>query len=155
MLRIAVLWQCPVNQSVGYDCAKASICIPQPYNILPMLGSIPSTSGRSLSTTAALRRPTACFRVGRCLAVRAVAESREYYDYKDMPPLPLTVTRITIPSLGYTVSAQHPLIHDAPRCRRYVHPCATYSTGDIAHISLLVEGQSAAHIITCTLSHRW
>lgn len=31
------------------------------------------------------------------------AESKEYYDYKDMPPLPLTVSRIHIPSLGYTV----------------------------------------------------
>lgn len=31
------------------------------------------------------------------------AESKEYYDYKDMPPLPLTVSRIHIPKLGYTV----------------------------------------------------
>ena len=31
------------------------------------------------------------------------AESKEYYDYKDMPPLPLTVKRIWIPKLGYTV----------------------------------------------------
>ncbi|PNW83735.1 hypothetical protein CHLRE_05g241100v5 [Chlamydomonas reinhardtii] len=36
-----------------------------------------------------------------CVAVRA--EKKEYYDYKDMPPLPLTVTRIHIPKLDYTV----------------------------------------------------
>lgn len=32
-----------------------------------------------------------------------MAAKKEYYDYKDMPPLPLTVTRITVPNLGYTV----------------------------------------------------
>lgn len=31
------------------------------------------------------------------------AEKKEYYDYKDMPPLPLTVTRVFIPKLGYEV----------------------------------------------------
>jgi len=31
------------------------------------------------------------------------SSTQEYYDYKDMPPLPLTVARITIPQLGYTV----------------------------------------------------
>ncbi len=31
------------------------------------------------------------------------AESKEYYDYKDMPPLPMTVKRISIPKLDYTV----------------------------------------------------
>lgn len=31
------------------------------------------------------------------------AERREYYDFKDMPPMPLTVSRIHIPALGYTV----------------------------------------------------
>lgn len=31
------------------------------------------------------------------------AENKEYYDYKDMPPLPLTVSKIYIPKLGYTV----------------------------------------------------
>eukprot|EP00877_Chromochloris_zofingiensis_P009097 jgi/Chrzof1/4440/Cz14g13080.t1 len=30
-------------------------------------------------------------------------EKKEYYDYKDMPPLPLTVSRIYIPDLDYTV----------------------------------------------------
>jgi hypothetical protein len=35
--------------------------------------------------------------------VRCRAERKEYYDYKDMPPLPVTVTRIHIPELGYTV----------------------------------------------------
>eukprot|EP00195_Chlamydomonas_chlamydogama_P012439 CAMPEP_0202911274 /NCGR_PEP_ID=MMETSP1392-20130828/54491_2 /ASSEMBLY_ACC=CAM_ASM_000868 /TAXON_ID=225041 /ORGANISM="Chlamydomonas chlamydogama, Strain SAG 11-48b" /LENGTH=152 /DNA_ID= /DNA_START= /DNA_END= /DNA_ORIENTATION= len=37
----------------------------------------------------------------RGVAVRA--EKREYYDYKDMPPLPLTVTRIYIPELDHVV----------------------------------------------------
>ncbi len=27
----------------------------------------------------------------------------QYYDYKDMPPLPLTVSKIYIPELNYTV----------------------------------------------------
>ncbi|GLC40050.1 hypothetical protein PLESTF_001971400 [Pleodorina starrii] len=36
-------------------------------------------------------------------AVAVVAEKKEYYDYKDMPPLPLTVTRIYVPKLDYTV----------------------------------------------------
>lgn len=39
----------------------------------------------------------------RARAVHCRAERREYYDFKDMPPLPLTVSRIYIPSLGYTV----------------------------------------------------
>jgi hypothetical protein len=34
------------------------------------------------------------------------AERREYYDFKDMPPLPLTVARIYVPSLSYTVVDQ-------------------------------------------------
>ncbi len=36
-------------------------------------------------------------------SISVVAEKKEYYDYKDMPPLPLTVTRIHIPKLDYTV----------------------------------------------------
>lgn len=39
----------------------------------------------------------------RCYSVRCRTERKEYYDYKDMPPLPVTVTRIYIPSLDYTV----------------------------------------------------
>jgi len=31
------------------------------------------------------------------------AEKKEYYDYKDMPPLPMTISKISIPELGYTV----------------------------------------------------
>lgn len=31
------------------------------------------------------------------------AEKKEYYNYKDMPPLPLTVIKIHIPELGLTV----------------------------------------------------
>lgn len=41
----------------------------------------------------------------RC-SVLCRAERREYYDFKDMPPLPLTVSRIHIPSLSYTVVDQ-------------------------------------------------
>jgi hypothetical protein len=33
----------------------------------------------------------------------AAAERKEYYSYKDMPPVPLTVSRITIPALDYVV----------------------------------------------------
>lgn len=36
-----------------------------------------------------------------CASIRC--EQKEYYDYKDMPPLPLTVKRIAVPQLGYTV----------------------------------------------------
>jgi hypothetical protein len=39
----------------------------------------------------------------RSTAVACRAERREYYDFKDMPPLPLTVSRIYIPKLDYTV----------------------------------------------------
>lgn len=39
----------------------------------------------------------------RHCSISVVAEKKEYYDYKDMPPLPLTVTRIHIPKLDYTV----------------------------------------------------
>lgn len=39
----------------------------------------------------------------RRAAVSCRAERREYYDFKDMPPLPLTVSRIYIPTLDYTV----------------------------------------------------
>lgn len=35
--------------------------------------------------------------------MRCVCERKEYYDYKDMPPLPLTVSRIYIPKMDYTV----------------------------------------------------
>jgi hypothetical protein len=57
-----------------------------------------ASAARVASTTASSRPP----RRRRAVAVRA-AERREYYDYKDMPPLPLTVSRITVPELGYTV----------------------------------------------------
>ncbi|PNH10140.1 hypothetical protein TSOC_003150 [Tetrabaena socialis] len=50
------------------------------------------------------RRPNACSAPRqRHPCVRVRAEKKEYYDYKDMPPLPLTVTRIHIPKLDYTV----------------------------------------------------
>lgn len=39
----------------------------------------------------------------RGAALTCRAERREYYDFKDMPPLPLTVSRIHVPSLDYTV----------------------------------------------------
>eukprot|EP00878_Enallax_costatus_P023081 GHUV01024540.1.p1 GENE.GHUV01024540.1~~GHUV01024540.1.p1 ORF type:complete len:150 (-),score=14.61 GHUV01024540.1:183-632(-) len=42
-------------------------------------------------------------RVSRSRAVACRAERREYYDFKDMPPLPLTVSRIYIPKLDYIV----------------------------------------------------
>eukprot|EP00798_Chlamydomonas_sp_ICE-L_P011064 gene11064-18671_t len=37
----------------------------------------------------------------RCV-VRAV-ERKEYFDYKDMPPMPLTVHKITIPEMEYVI----------------------------------------------------
>lgn len=40
---------------------------------------------------------------GRSLRLSVVAERKEYYDYKDMPPLPLTVKSITIPKMEYVV----------------------------------------------------
>ena len=42
-----------------------------------------------------------CFHRHRTVCCRA--ERKEYYDYKDMPPLPVTVQRIHLPALGYTV----------------------------------------------------
>lgn len=39
----------------------------------------------------------------RRAALRCRCEKKEYYDYKDMPPLPVTVQRIHVPKLGYTV----------------------------------------------------
>lgn len=46
-----------------------------------------------------------CFGRGpqRRLRLAVAAERREYYDFKDMPPLPLTVSRISVPALDYTV----------------------------------------------------
>ncbi len=70
-----------------------------------MILSSPSTSGRIAAQTGAGRqRHSLALRASRRLVVRAVAESKEYYDYKDMPPMPLTVARISIPELGHTVS---------------------------------------------------
>jgi hypothetical protein len=40
---------------------------------------------------------------GRARCMRAAAERREYYDFQDMPPLPVTVRRISVPSLGLTL----------------------------------------------------
>lgn len=57
----------------------------------------PSCSGRQ-QVTPGLRST-----IVRTRRVVCRAESKEYYDYKDMPPLPLTVSRIHIPKLGYTV----------------------------------------------------
>lgn len=39
----------------------------------------------------------------RAASLLVRAERKEFYDYKDMPPLPLTVSRISVPSLGVTV----------------------------------------------------
>lgn len=40
-------------------------------------------------------------------AVRVHAEKKEYYDYKDMPPLPhVPISRIHVPEIGYTVVDQ-------------------------------------------------
>lgn len=57
---------------------------------------------------AACSRPVAAApaqqrRLSRTRAVACRAERREYYDFKDMPPLPLTVSRIYVPKLDYTV----------------------------------------------------
>ncbi|GFR51613.1 hypothetical protein Agub_g14039 [Astrephomene gubernaculifera] len=49
------------------------------------------------------RRQGCLARHGRQISVAVRAEKKEYYDYKDMPPLPLTVSRIYIPKLDYTV----------------------------------------------------
>lgn len=57
--------------------------------------SVPTSSSSSGSS-----RPS------RRHAVQCRAERREYYDFKDMPPMPLTVSRIYIPSLSYTVVDQ-------------------------------------------------
>ena len=70
-----------------------------------MLLSNPSCSGWIAAQTGAGRHQHSfTLRAGRRLVVRAVAESKEYYDYKDMPPMPLTVARISIPELGHIVS---------------------------------------------------
>jgi hypothetical protein len=63
------------------------------------------TASSTSSTAAASSRclPVTTRRIGRRRAVSCCAEKREYYDYKDMPPLPLNVARITVPELGYTV----------------------------------------------------
>ncbi|KAF8065788.1 hypothetical protein HT031_002848 [Scenedesmus sp. PABB004] len=55
-----------------------------------------SSSGGSGGSSAGPRRVA-----GAALVARA--ERREYYDAKDMPPLPLTVSRIAVPTLGHTV----------------------------------------------------
>ncbi|KAF5837121.1 hypothetical protein DUNSADRAFT_4844 [Dunaliella salina] len=49
------------------------------------------------------RRAVAAKLKQRRSVVSCRAENKEYYDYKDMPPLPLTVSKIYIPKLGYTV----------------------------------------------------
>jgi hypothetical protein len=54
----------------------------------------------SSSSSSASRRHGRGVRGG---AVSCRAERREYYDFKDMPPLPLTVSRIHVPTLDYVV----------------------------------------------------
>jgi hypothetical protein len=44
-----------------------------------------------------------CTRPSRLAVVRCRSERKEYYSYQDMPPLPVTVSRIYIPELDYTV----------------------------------------------------
>ncbi|KAG2488405.1 hypothetical protein HYH03_013089 [Edaphochlamys debaryana] len=63
--------------------------------------SVSSTVGNV--TAARLRRSVGVAPLRRAACVVVRAEKKEYYDYKDMPPLPLTVERIHIPKLGYTV----------------------------------------------------
>jgi len=66
----------------------------------------PSIACRSLQpgcnnrVNATFLKPFNCLKT-RCVQCRA--ERREYYDFKDMPPLPLTVSRIYVPQLDYTV----------------------------------------------------
>lgn len=70
-----------------------------------------SSSGRcsNAAPSPSLRR-CGRFAASRCrraaatfVTPRASAERKEYYDFKDMPPLPLGVKRIHVPSLGFTV----------------------------------------------------
>jgi hypothetical protein len=42
-------------------------------------------------------------RRGRRGPLRVRAERKEYYDFKDMPPLPLNVARIAVPALDFVV----------------------------------------------------
>jgi len=65
---------------------------------LAVAAALPPTSQRPTPASAA--RAAGRGR-SRRLAVRA--ERKEYYDFKDMPPLPLGVKRIYIPELDYTV----------------------------------------------------
>mmetsp|Transcript_5304 Transcript_5304/g.9178 ORF Transcript_5304/g.9178 Transcript_5304/m.9178 type:complete len:157 (-) Transcript_5304:324-794(-) len=58
-------------------------------------------AGQTTSSCSAQANLCGRLRSRASLVVRA--ERKEYYDYKDMPPLPLTVARIHIPKLGYTV----------------------------------------------------
>ena len=61
---------------------------------------------------------------GRALCMRVAAERREYYDFQDMPPLPVTVRRGHSHGASrsryatVTVKVHHGHGHDAPRSRR-------------------------------------
>lgn len=87
-----------------------------PHGVSSTISRPVSTQQRSLAATPSLLRggcggccarttprPTALAGKGRSWLIVAAAERREYYDFKDMPPLPLTVNRITVPSLGHVV----------------------------------------------------
>ncbi|GBF95646.1 hypothetical protein Rsub_08628 [Raphidocelis subcapitata] len=61
---------------------------------------------RAQAAAAAAAAPRRCSGRGppaRARAVAVRAERKEYYDFKDMPPLPVTVKRITVPELDHTV----------------------------------------------------
>lgn len=61
-------------------------------------GRLPSATCHAQQRPHRLAAP----RLGRS-RLRCTCEKKEYYDYKDMPPLPLTVSRIYIPKMDYVV----------------------------------------------------
>lgn len=67
-----------------------------------MAGALSARSARNPHLTSSQRRAVSCSAVRRS-GLNCTCEKKEYYDYKDMPPLPLTVSRIHIPKLSYTV----------------------------------------------------
>lgn len=98
-----------------YHCSTSNLARSHPRPVLP---SVRSAGNYCVNSQQRIAMSSTCSGSGRfsCegglvwrrhqarrpnLVVRA--EKKEYYDYKDMPPLPLTVSRIWIPSLGHTV----------------------------------------------------
>jgi len=73
--------------------------------LLAKSGQEKATDGMTKSMICRLRcdRSRWTSRASRSASVYIRAEKKEYYDYKDMPPLPMTISKISIPELGYTV----------------------------------------------------